>query len=259
MNGVMFYFSGTGNSRFIANRFAEIMKVDHKQVFDIYSIEEEQDFQCLIETNSVIGFCYPIYGSCVPRIMRQFVTRYKEFLANKKIIIFCTQLMCSFDGARVFTDTIKGISVEVILAEHFNMPNNICNVPFFSVKNGDKVKKNIVKAEKRLNKACKALSENRKYLRGFNAFSNYLGLIQRPYFYKIEESAADKVIIDDNLCSVCAKCVKECPMKNLFIEVNRIKSKKNCTLCYRCVNHCPQKAITVWIHRKVSKQYKGVV
>ena len=56
MNGAIFYFSGTGNPRFIANKFAEIMRLYYKQEFDIHSIEEESDFQSIIEKNPVIGF-----------------------------------------------------------------------------------------------------------------------------------------------------------------------------------------------------------
>jgi len=48
-----------------------------------YSIEEEISFEKLLETNQVIGFCYPIYGSRVPRIMREFVLKYRSFIKNK--------------------------------------------------------------------------------------------------------------------------------------------------------------------------------
>lgn len=259
MNGAMFYFSGTGNSKYIAERFSTIMKIDYNQTYDVYSIEENIDFQRLIEKNSIVGFCYPIYGSCVPKIMRAFVTRHKEFLINKKIIIFCTQLLFSGDGSRTFTDIIKDIPVEVILAEHFNMPNNLCNLPLLIVKNGDEIRKKIMKAEKRLKRACTTLYENRIFLRGFNAFSHGLGLMQRPSFYKFEEKEANNIKIDHQRCTVCANCVRECPTDNLFINDKAVNSRGLCTLCYRCVNHCPQKAITVWIHRRVSKQYEGVV
>lgn len=258
MNGAFFYFSGTGNSRYISEKFAEIMKDEYKQEFDVHSIEEKIDFLDIIEKNSVIGFCYPIYGSCVPKIMRQFVLKYKEFLNNKKIIIFCTQLLFSGDGARTFTDLLKDISVQVILAEHFIMPNAICNLPILKVKNGDELNKIVKKADKRLYKACKKLNENRKLLRGFNPLSYLLGIMQRPAFLKMEEAIANNVMIDDKSCSACGKCTRECPMGNLYMEEKRIKSKGGCTLCYRCVNHCPKKAITVWINRKVTNQYKGI-
>ena len=69
---VMIYFSGTGNSKCISKLFCKYM--DTK----CYSIEENIDFSKLIKSEEVLGFCYPIYGSRVPRIMREFVTKYIE-------------------------------------------------------------------------------------------------------------------------------------------------------------------------------------
>ncbi len=258
MSGIMLYFSGTGNSRYIALRFAQIMKREYREAFEVHSIEEECDFQSMMHNNAVIGFCYPIYGSSLPKIMRRFVTRYRESLKDKKLILFCTQLVFSGDGARAFSELLKDVSYEVVLAEHFNMPNSICNIPFFNIRNGDELRGILIKAERRLDRACKALHENKRRLRGFNAFSHLLGLSQRPMFQKAEESASDQVAVDETVCSRCAKCVRECPAKNLYIENGRIKARGDCTLCYRCVNHCPNQAITVWIHNKVKEQYRGI-
>lgn len=179
-------------------------------------------------------------------------------MRKKKLIIFCTQLIFSGDGARAMTDLLEDIPFEVILAEHFRMPNCISNLPFLRVKNGDELKKILKKAEKRLGRACKALNENKRLLRGFHPVSRLLGLTQRPAFLKMEAKGMDQVSIDENLCSVCGRCVKECPAGNLYLENHQIRSKGICTLCYRCVNHCPRKAITVWINRRVTEQYHGV-
>ena len=88
MKGVMFYFSGTGNSKYIAKRFAAIMKEKYHQEYEVYSIEETMEFERLIKENNIIGICYPIYGSSVPKIMRQFVEKYKKLLDHKRLIIF---------------------------------------------------------------------------------------------------------------------------------------------------------------------------
>ncbi len=125
---IILYFSGTGNSRYIANLFSQ--KTGAKS----HSIEAKIDFKNIIKENDTIAFCYPIYGSCVPRIMREFVSRNIELLKDKKLIIFCTQLMFSGDGARIFTDLLPKGYGEVIYAEHFNMPNNICNIKLFPIK-----------------------------------------------------------------------------------------------------------------------------
>ena len=83
---IMLYFSGTGNSKYISELFCKINNAKS------YSIEENIDFENIINSEEIIGFCYPIYGSRVPRIMREFVMKNKEYFKNKKVIIFCTQL-----------------------------------------------------------------------------------------------------------------------------------------------------------------------
>lgn len=254
----MLYFSGTGNSEYIAKRFAEIMREEYKQDFEVHSIEEDKDFRSILEMNSIAGFCYPTYGSCVPRIMREFVLKHKEYLRGKKLIIFCTQLIFSGDGAGIFTELLGDIPYEVVLAEHFNMPNNLCNIPVFRVRNGSETDSMVKRAEVRLEKACGYLNQNRKHLRGFNSLSYLLGLIQRPSFSKIEKAAADKVYVDEMACSLCGRCARECPTHNLYISEEMVRARGICTQCYRCVNNCPQQAITVWINRRVTKQYHGI-
>lgn len=258
MDGVMFYFSGTGNSKHIACQFAEIMKSKYGEEWAVFSIEDEFDANNLMREARLIGFCYPIYGSAVPCILRQFVLRYRALLANKQLVIFCTQYGFSGDGARVFTDLLRGIQSEVVLAEHFCMPNNICNVWFFPVKNGDALHKVIDRAERRLRKACRALAEGKSKRRGFNPFSHLLGLIQRPAFLGMEAAAMKKVFVDDRLCTRCGRCVRECPTHNLFLGETGIQSRGACTICYRCVNRCPNKAITVGWNWKVIEQYHGI-
>ncbi len=253
------YFSGTGNSKYISEKFARVMKENYNQKFEVHSIEEKLDFGKLISDSGIIGFCYPIYGSSIPKIMREFIIRYRENLNGKKIIIFCTQLLFSGDGSRSFTDLIKNIDVEILLAEHFNMPNNVCNFSLLKIKNGEENYKKINKANKRLYKACYNLYSGKKKLRGFNAFSHFLGLFQRPGFLKMENDMRNKINIDENKCILCGLCVRECPTINLYMDDGKIGYKDLCTLCYRCVNHCPEKAITVWLSRGVVKQYKGPV
>lgn len=57
---IVFYFSGTGNSKFIARQFAEKMDAE------FHSIEEKIDFKRLFNLVDTVAVVYPIYGSCVP-------------------------------------------------------------------------------------------------------------------------------------------------------------------------------------------------
>jgi len=247
----MFYFSGTGNSKYIAELFCQ------NQNAKCYSVEDNIDFSQLVTSEEIIGFCYPIYGSRVPRIMREFASKYLEVLKNKKIIIFCTQLIFSGDGARVFLDIFPKKHFEVIYAEHFFMPNNVCNLFILPLENGGKLKKYIKRAKQKMDKVCININNGIIIKRGFDFLSQLLGLMQGIFMPMIEQKCMDCVEITEK-CNQCCLCVSNCPMKNLYNKNGKIMQKSNCTICYRCINICPQKAIILFFKQKVKKQYKGL-
>ena len=248
---VMLYFSGTGNSKYIAELFCRYMNIK------CYSIENNIDFCQLLTAAEIIGFCYPIYGSRVPRIMREFVERHKDFLKNKKLFIFCSQLIFSGDGARSFTDIFPKNWIEIIYAEHFFMPNNVCNLPLLPLASEIKIKKYMVKADQKMKDVCQNITDGIIKRRGFNIISKKLGQIQGTFMPAIEKKAMKSVFINDN-CNKCLLCVSICPMKNFDYQNKQIIHKNNCTICYRCINKCPNKAITVFINNKTRKQYNGL-
>lgn len=253
---VIFYFSGTGNSKFVAEQFSNAIKAD------CHSIEDDAvNFNALIESNEDIGFCYPVYFSRVPRIMREFAIKHIEQLKNKKLIILCTQMILSGDGARAFTDLFPNGYINVKYAEHFIMPNNVPNYPWLPkvslVPSESKIKKCITSAEHKIQMVCHNIRNGVVKKRGFNIFSKILGLPQGVTALAFEKKANESVVISDN-CNACGLCVSVCPMKNLSINNGAIKNNHNCTICYRCVNKCPQKAITVLFNERVAKPYKGL-
>jgi len=248
---VMFYFSATGNSKYIAEMFCHYMDAA------CHSIEEEIEFTALMASEDIIGFCYPVYGSRVPRLMREFVIAHIQSLSNKKLIIFCTQMGGSGDGARALTDIIPRGDIEVIYAEHFLMPNNVCNL-FILPLAGDKLTQWYLKKSQRMVlEACANIKNRTVKRRGFNPVSRALGLIQGAFLPGIERRAKNKVWIDEG-CNLCGICVSICPMDNLKNENGKIETNNNCMMCYRCINKCPQKAIAVFLRCKVKKQYAGV-
>jgi len=248
---ITFYFSGTGNSKYIAELFAQNTNSA------CLSIDEKTDFSEIIAQHGTIAFCYPIYGSCVPRIMREFVSSISQLLHGKKIIIFCTQFLFSGDGARAFSRLLPSEQCTVIYTEHFRMPNNISNFALFPIAGAEKQKKYFMRAEKKMKTVCENIEKGIVKKRGFSFGSRLLGILQNSHFPAVERKAAKDVRVRES-CIGCGVCVKICPMDNLSLENKTIKPKGNCTLCYRCVNICPNKSITVLVHGKVRKQYRRI-
>ena len=247
---VLFYFSGTGNTKLIAELFCRALSAEG------HSIEERVDFAQMMASEDIIGFFYPVYGSRIPRIMREFAIRFSDQLKDKRLIIVCTQMAFSGDGARVFTDMFPPKHFQVIYAEHFVMPNNICNFFLLPLEKENKARKKLESTKRKQAAACTEISRGIIRKRGFNPFSQALGLIQGVFMPGIEKRALDRVWIDAD-CNRCRRCIPVCPMDNLKDENDVITAKGNCTLCCRCINKCPQKAISVLFHSKVKGSTRG--
>ncbi|MCL2576371.1 MAG: EFR1 family ferrodoxin [Defluviitaleaceae bacterium] len=242
------YFSGTGNTKYLAEIFSRKMR------FACYSIEENADLGRLIASAKVVAFCYPIYGSRVPRPMRNFVARHLEALRGKRLIIFCTQAMFSGDGARAFADLLPKNHAKIIYAEHFTMPNNISHFypPLQSPEKVAKIKRNM---QSKLRKTIVNIRMGKMVLRGFNPVSQVLGMMQGSFWYSLETIGRRMVWIDDTKCVSCGLCAKICPTHNFEQKTGKPNPKGNCALCTRCMNHCPQKAIAILIPNFPKTQY----
>ncbi len=243
---VTIYFSGTGNSEFLAKKFSEEMKCK------AYSIEDKVDFKRVIRDNEVIALCFPIHFSKAPVLYMDFVTNHKESFRGKKIISLCTQQFYSGDGARSIFDLLE--DVEVVYAEHFNMQNNITSWPSYYKLTKRNNQRCLSGIEKKVKRVSKDIKEGKVKQRGFSKFSKVLGRGQHisPERVKVKQLTAFRV---NESCILCGKCVKCCPTKNLNLENRKVVDRSECTFCMRCVNICPKQSISVLIHGKVGEQY----
>lgn len=248
---IVLYFSGTGNSRFVAEQFSLAAGAE------CHSIEETTDFDSLLASQDTIAFCYPIYGSCVARPMREFVRAHAAALTGKRFVILCTQLLFSGDGAHALCAELPGGEKNVVYAEHIFMPNNICNFSVFPVRNGAENSRKLRAALRRIKRAADEVSRGVVRRRGFHPLSILAGKSQSAFWPQMEAQMANDVQVSAD-CIRCGLCVRTCPVKNLSMDENGVTQAGHCAVCYRCVNGCPKQAITVMIHKKPKKQYKGI-
>jgi len=245
------YFSGTGNTEWLARRFAQAMQSP------CHSIEEQLDYPALLAQHDTICVAYPIYGSRVPMMMREFAQQHSEHLAGKQLVILVTQLIFSGDGARAFMDFFPKGHARAIYAEHFLMPNNVCNFALLRKTSAKKTARQLRRAEQKIKRIAADLQAGRVRLRGFSTWAKFWGAFQGNAWPAMEAKAMRSVKISAD-CVQCGLCVKVCPMTNLSLEDNMIVQHERCTVCYRCINLCPKQAITCFFHRKPQWQYEGL-
>ena len=71
---MIFYFSGTGNTRFVAEQIAA--GIGEELVFIPDAIRDNR-FEFEIGSDETVGFCFPTHGWQPPRIVREFIRRLK--------------------------------------------------------------------------------------------------------------------------------------------------------------------------------------
>lgn len=222
------------------------------------SIEDQVDFSVRMRAHTRIAVCYPIHNGGVPRIMQEFASAHREDFHGKQMILLCTQMLSSCDGACAFTDLFPEGWFTVLYADHFLMPGNLCNVlPSWAY--GTRVTQwEAQRADAKIHRIERHLRQHRFRQRGGGSVSRLLGGWRRQSRNTDTSESRGNVHIGPE-CSGCGLCVAQCPAGNLVLNgEGSILMNNNCMHCYRCVNLCPQKAITVAYHRPVVHQYHGI-
>ena len=69
---MIFYFSGTGNTRWIATKIADAIG---EKLYYIPDLIREGKYDITLNKDERLGFCFPTHGWQPPRIVRDFIKR----------------------------------------------------------------------------------------------------------------------------------------------------------------------------------------
>ena len=241
----IFFFSGTGNTWWIASRLADAL-IARGYTADARSIEQltESQVAAQIEMAEMVGIGYPIYGSDAPLIMQEFIKALPAVEKPKKMLIFVTQAVWSGDGAYFLRHQIEEKGYQIRWAVHFNMPGNIsldCGAVlnlFFKSMTAEPQK-----ALKRVNRLAQRVVQNRRWIMGSSQIFS-LGWIQRfPFRKSLSYWQSGVLSVDPERCNACERCEQLCPVGNILMEGGLPQYGDNCNLCLRCFNYCPQLAV----------------
>ncbi len=269
MKTPLFYFSGTGNTRWAAGVLAEELQRLGIQT-DLHSLEfpeaaDPDKIAEILAASEHIILGYPTYGSDMPRVVRDFISRLPETGGGKKLSVFCTHASFTGDGNVYFRKALAakgyhlGRSFQVALTTNFN----VAVFPFslFPPHSGAKLEKRKQKARAKLARMASAIRDDKPHLEGTLPHQIILGAIQRHLFRAAERSLPKKFHFIKQRCIKCGACVKNCPVKNWsFDSDGELRGTGKCFLCFRCYNSCPTLAINFGrktSHPEKFTRYKG--
>lgn len=264
MKAILFYFSGTGNTWWASSELKKELERLGGTV-EMYSLEnpalKEEGFvdKKVKEADHVI-VGYPVYGSDMPRNMKELLCALPCVTGKKAFSAFCTQADFSGDGCVFFKKEIEGKGYRFLQAFQVNMTTNFnVAMPLFSLfkpAEGAKLEKIKAKAAEKIKRMAAAIIGGKVHIEGTRFYLVLPGRLQRSFFRRSEKDLAGSFRFLKERCTRCGLCVRTCPTENIVLEPDGIRRKDNCLLCFRCYNLCPALAINYGGEVKDPEKYK---
>lgn len=233
---MIFYFSGTGNSEWIARTLAKRLQ---ERVASIPALVKVNQWKHTLEKDEIVGFVYPVYAANPPKMVLEFIRRL-SFENDEGQYRFA---VCSDDqtgAALALADKAlakKGHGLDAAWA--VDMPNNYLigadvDPPEVQQQKLAAAKEKAKEIEKAIRRRQTGIFEGKRragfeYIVAGKLF-NALMLDAKPF------NVTDK-------CKSCGLCADNCPADVIELKDGRPIWEGECTLCLGCIHRCPQRAI----------------
>lgn len=236
---MIFYFSGCGNSKHVAETLATQM--NDTLVF-IPEAAREGRYDYTLTDTELLGFVFPVYSWAPPKLVTDFVKQLKLASKPKYVYFVCT---CGDECGlteKLFEMTLKEKKWKLSACFSLIMPETYVAMRGFKLDIKEKARQKIDEANATLDKNIPRLL-NRECFSEINVghFSWLKSTLINPGFNKY--ATDDRKYRATDQCVGCGKCVEVCPMHNIILEKGRPIWNGYCTMCMACYHHCPVNAI----------------
>lgn len=228
---MVIYFSGTGNSKFIANVLGE--KLGDTVVDGTAYIKrwEEPDFN----SDKPYIFVAPIYAWRFPRVFQNWIKK-GNFGENKKAYFVLTCGGSTGSAERHIRKFSKKMGIEYMGSGKIVMPDNY--ILMFDTPTEREIEVLMKSSRRDAEKIAEKISEGETLPRIKGGLGGWiLSGIVNSCFYKFSTGA--KKFRTTGNCIACGKCVENCMLNNIKLVDGKPVWSKNCTHCMACISKCP--------------------
>ncbi len=226
---MIYYFSGTGNSKWAARQLA---KLTGDEALDIVS---EAAPGITVGRGERVGLVFPIYSWGAPETVEKFAAGIK-LDGEAYAYAVCT---CGDDPGNAMEKLKKRFAWKA--AWSLVMPNNY--IPMFEVDSPAICESKLVMARERLDKIAGCINLR---VRETDIVKTGIPLIKTAVVNPLFNAFAMSTLpfFADDVCNGCGLCERNCPAGAIKMKgAKPAWVKPRCFQCMACIHHCPQRAI----------------
>lgn len=284
---MIFYFSGTGNTKWAASKLAAATREDLISIAPYMRADDSSHNLAepfILKENERLGFVFPVHGWRVPKLVREFISKMKILrepsdasAGNKAKADDCLKnrpfAYCVCTAGDSIGLTIENLNevisqnpslqalgiTEVSSSYSLIMPESYIGLPFMDVDPKEREIRKKENAAQELAVVCEEIFDRKE---GINR------LVKGPipwFFTKVVGGFFENVLITDkrfhvekDRCVKCGICANVCPVGDIkggHGEYPVWLHHKDCLTCFTCYHHCPHHAIEFGNQTQKKGQY----
>lgn len=284
---MIFYFSGTGNTKWAASKLAAATREDLISIAPYMRADDSSHNLAepfILKENERLGFVFPVHGWRVPKLVREFISKMKiqrepsdASAENKAKADDClknhpfTYCVCTAGDSIGLTienlnevisqnPSLQALGItEVSSSYSLIMPESYIGLPFMDVDPKEREIRKKENAAQELAIVCEEI---------FDRKEGISRLVKGPipwFFTKVVGGFFENVLITDkrfhvekDRCVKCGICANVCPVGDIkggHGEYPVWLHHKDCLTCFTCYHHCPHHAIEFGNQTQKKGQY----
>ncbi len=232
---IIFYFSQSGNSLYVAKKLAEIIEntklvsipeAIYKNQYKYYNYER-------------VGFIIPLYFMSMPNMVKEFISKLE---ISKDSYIFSIVTRAITKG-RIFQDIdtlLNKKNIKINYGEYITFPDSY--IKWAEAPKEKTLLKVFEKAEKHIYLIANKVLNEQVYRESEGFILKSISSVVYT-IWKSRLKSISKSFKINNFCIGCGICEETCPAGNIKLKSGIPIWSNKCEDCMACVQHCPKKAI----------------
>ena len=239
---MIFYFTGTGNSRWVAKTLSETLGEPLISIADELH-KEEKDLIYPVRPDEKILFVYPVHSWGPAVLVIRFISRLTltGYTGQPVYSVSTCGDECGYTD-RLIGKALGKRAISFTAAYSVIMPNNYILLPGFDVDGKDVEERKLQDAPARVAEIIRVIREHQQNtlyqtgsMPGLKSYWIY------PLFAHLAIGSNSFRVTD--ACISCGLCERICPTGTISLQGGKPVWANTCVQCVACIHRCPVRAI----------------